>query len=258
LHFNFDAAMRAMGLIITLIAGIMGLVACISPAMAQETTTPTPASPAVTATVDRLAAPPTVTSPTQADDGAQLYWLNCQPCHGDQGQGLTDEWRAQYPPEDQNCWARGCHGNVPYENGFKLPKTVPAVIGDGTLEKFETLGQLYVFIQAAMPFEAPGNLSEEEYLAITAFLARAHDLGNGARLDVNNVHEVRFNRLPPYVADTAIAPQEIEESMAESVQEPKDDNQVEMSQSGILILAGSLVLILLLVGGAWIWQRRDH
>ena len=57
-------------------------------ALAQGTPTPT---------VDRLAAPPTVPAPNQADEGAQLYWLYCQPCHGDQGQGLTDEWRAQFP-----------------------------------------------------------------------------------------------------------------------------------------------------------------
>jgi len=45
-----------------------------------------------TPTPDRLAPPPTVASPAQADVGAQVYWLNCQPCHGDRGQGLTDEW----------------------------------------------------------------------------------------------------------------------------------------------------------------------
>src|SRR5688572_23546779 len=75
------------------------------PSAAQETTaTPAPVlTPAVTPTIDRLAAPPTVENPNQADEGAQLYWLHCLPCHGDQGQGLTDEWRAQYPPEDQNC-----------------------------------------------------------------------------------------------------------------------------------------------------------
>lgn len=47
--------------------------------------------PGATPTIDRLLAPPTVPAPNQADEGAQLYWLHCQPCHGDQGQGLTDE-----------------------------------------------------------------------------------------------------------------------------------------------------------------------
>ncbi|MGH2538884.1 MAG: hypothetical protein ACRDHL_15955, partial [Candidatus Promineifilaceae bacterium] len=70
--------------------------------------------------LDRLASP-TPAGHAQSDSGAQLYWLHCQPCHGDQGQGLTDEWRAQYPPEEQNCWQSGCHGPRPYEEGFSLP-----------------------------------------------------------------------------------------------------------------------------------------
>jgi cytochrome c len=129
-----------------------------------------------TPTVDRLAAPPTAVNPNQADEGAQLYWLNCQPCHGDRGQGLTDEWRAEYPPEDQNCWESGCHGARPYENGFRLPTAVPAVIGGGSLGRFATVADLHAYVSAAMPFNNPGGLKPEEYWAITAFLARAHGL----------------------------------------------------------------------------------
>ena len=135
-----------------------------------------------TPTPDRLAAPPTVESPTQADVGAQVYWLNCQPCHGDQGQGLTDEWRAQYPPEDQNCWNSGCHGERPYESGFKLPQHVPAVIGPGTLTRFATAADLYAFISRAMPFQAPGSLKPDEYWAVTAFLVRAQGRGDPAQV----------------------------------------------------------------------------
>ena len=108
-----------------------------APAQAQierggpaPTRTPVPPtlSPGTTPTPDRLAPPPTVPSPTQADEGAQLFWLHCQPCHGDRGQGLTDEWRAQYPPEEEYCWESGCHGNQPYDEAFALPTRVPAVI----------------------------------------------------------------------------------------------------------------------------------
>jgi len=60
------------------------------PAQAQTPTLPPPAMPTVQ---DRLAAPPTVYPPTQADQGAQVYWFVCMVCHGDRGQGLTDEWR---------------------------------------------------------------------------------------------------------------------------------------------------------------------
>src|SRR5690606_1073059 len=134
-----------------------------------QTSTPLPPTPAsAMPTPDRLAPPPTVPNPSQADEGAQVYWLNCQPCHGDVGQGLTDEWREQYPEDHQNCWTSGCHGEQPYENGFTLPTTVPPVTGEGSLETFDHMGLVYSYISAAMPYNLPGVLDEEEYLAITA------------------------------------------------------------------------------------------
>jgi mono/diheme cytochrome c family protein len=150
---------------------------------------------APTSTIDRLAAPPTVSSPTQADEGAYLYWLNCQPCHGDQGQGLTDEWRMQYPEEEQNCWRSGCHGKSPYEEGFTIPTVVPAVIGDGSLGRFATMGNVYEYMRVAMPFSYPGSLTEAEYLAITAYLARAHGMWDGRPLDAARAHELRLQPL---------------------------------------------------------------
>jgi mono/diheme cytochrome c family protein len=147
--------------------------------------TPPPPTP------DRLAPPPTVPSPTQADTGAQLYWLHCQPCHGDRGQGLTDEWRDQYPPEDRNCWNAGCHGERPYEHGFTLPRSVPALIGPGTLARFQTADELHAFVSTAMPFQARGSLKPEEYWAIVAWLARGH--GVEATLNADNAGAVRLH-----------------------------------------------------------------
>jgi hypothetical protein len=92
------------------------------------------------------------------------------------GQGLTDDWRAQYPPEDQNCWESGCHGSRPYEDGFTLPKFVPAVIGPETLTRFASAADLHAFMSRSMPFNAPGSLSEAEYWEVTAFLMRANGL----------------------------------------------------------------------------------
>lgn len=151
------------------------------PALAASTGAP-PAPPgrAPTPTVDRLAAPPTVTNPTQADLGAQLFWQHCQPCHGDQAQGLTDDWRAQYPLDHQDCWKSRCHGDQPYPNGFTLPHTVPALLGPGTLNRFATAAELFAFVSHAMPFQAPGTLKPEEYWAITAFLMRGHGLSEAS------------------------------------------------------------------------------
>lgn len=192
---------------------------------------PYAATPQPTPTVDRLAAPPTVYPPTQADDGAQLFWLHCQPCHGDQGQGLTDEWRAQYPPEDQDCWQSGCHGKQPYENGFTVPTAIPAVIGQDSLGRFETMGQVFDFMRAAMPFQDPGHLSEEEYLALTAFLARAHGVWDGRPLDTNNVYQVRLRSA---TAETVTPP--ASPAPAGVSQNPQAGNGLVYGAAAVLII----------------------
>lgn len=209
--------------------------------------TPTPQA---TPTIDRLAAPPTAENPTQADEGAQLFWLHCQPCHGDVGQGLTDEWRAQYPPEDQNCWESGCHGRHPYEEGFTLPTAVPAVTGQDSLQRFETIGQVYGFITAAMPYQDPGHLTEEEYLAITAFLARAHDLWDGTPLTAENVNNILLHPGEATVTPTSTVTPVATESQSnnqDNNQSPSGDTVTTFIIGLVAGLGGSLFVIFMLV-----------
>lgn len=196
-----------------------------------------------TPTIDRLAAPPTVPSPTQADDGAQLFWLHCQPCHGDQGQGLTDEWRAQYPTEDQYCWNSGCHGKNYGLDGFALPTAVPAVIGKGSLARFETLAQLHQYIRVLMPYEYPGKLTEEEYLAITAYLARAHGFANDEPLTFAKMGEMRLRPAATPAATAVPTPQP-------AISAPS------LSAASPLLTAG-IFLFIMFGGGIWLWQRRQ-
>jgi cytochrome c len=139
-------------------------------AVAQTPVMPTP---------DRLAQPTLPANPSQADKGAQVYWLTCLPCHGDRGQGLTEEFKQTYPEEDRNCWASGCHGKRPYENGFTLPKTIPPLVGTETLQKFSNALILRSYIFAAMPYWRPASLTEEESWQVTAFLLRENNLWNG-------------------------------------------------------------------------------
>jgi cytochrome c len=147
-----------------------------------------------TATPNRLAEPTLPAFPTQADQGAQVYWLSCLPCHGDKGQGLTDEFRTTYPPEEQYCWKRGCHGEVPYENGFKLPMQIPPVIGQASLGKF----------RAAMPFWKPGSLTEQDGWSVTAFLLRENQLWDGkTELDESNAAGVK---IPQAALTPAVTP----------------------------------------------------
>jgi hypothetical protein len=213
------------------------------------TATPPVGTPVPTPTIDRLLAPPTVENPTQADEGAQLYWLYCQPCHGDQGQGLTDEWREQYPPEEQYCWGRGCHAEVPYENGFTLPTVVPALIGEGSLERFETMGQVYHYTRVTMPFNMPGTLEDADYLAITAFLGREHDAWEGIPYEPGTVDQVRLRGVPAELPPTVH-----EEAPAVSPEEATAQQAPPPTASWWLFL----LPLPLLLGGLWLWIRRSR
>jgi mono/diheme cytochrome c family protein len=152
---------------------------------------------------------PTATPPSQGGHGHDLFDLYCMPCHGDQGQGLTDEFRnRQYPPEDVNCWKSGCHGARPYENGFTLPQTIPAVIGPNTLTKFATARNMFDYMRAAMPFNAPGSLSEEQYLQLLAYLLEQNKfVTTGAQLDPDLLQQIslRPEPVPTPTAGDAVA-----------------------------------------------------
>ncbi|NJC95482.1 MAG: hypothetical protein C3F07_19285 [Anaerolineales bacterium] len=155
----------------------------------NQLATPTPTlSP-----FDRLAKPTLPAEPSQADLGAQDYWLYCLPCHGDRGQGLTEEFRETYPPGEVDCWQSGCHGKRPYENGFTLPTAIPAVIGPGAIGKFTDAAQLHAYIRAAMPYWKPGSLTEDEYWRVTAFLLRDNGLWDDSQeLNPSNAGGVRI------------------------------------------------------------------
>jgi len=137
---------------------------------------PPPGDPAPPMPSPRLDPPSLPANPNQLERGAYAYWLNCLPCHGDSGQGLTQEFRMLYPPDHQNCWTSGCHGERPYPNGWTLPGTVPALIGPGTLAQFNSAAALYAFVEASMPFQDPGSLDAETYTDTVAFLASKNGL----------------------------------------------------------------------------------
>lgn len=54
-------------------------------------------------TVDRLAIPELPENPTQVEVGRVSYYHNCMPCHGDEGQGLTEEFREIWEDDHQDC-----------------------------------------------------------------------------------------------------------------------------------------------------------
>jgi quinol-cytochrome oxidoreductase complex cytochrome b subunit/mono/diheme cytochrome c family protein len=143
-------------------------------ALRQPTTVPAAVTPTFDAS--RLAQPPTVYPPAQADTGAQIYWGMCLSCHGDKGQGLTEDWLNSFPPEERNCWDSGCHASDAPANSFELPQTgVPALAGAGALSRFSNSFQVYRYILENMPFSRAGSLTSEEAWALTAYILRLND-----------------------------------------------------------------------------------
>ena len=78
-------------------------------------------------TPDAFDVPVLPDNPTEVQAGEVVYYYNCMPCHGDHGQGLTDEFRQLWVEDHQNCWGRGCHAGRLEDQGFPIPRIVPAV-----------------------------------------------------------------------------------------------------------------------------------
>jgi hypothetical protein len=143
---------------------ILALFCFASPTRSEDPIVPTP-------TLDRLATPVVPENPTPIDLGHQVYYLNCMPCHGDVGQGLTEEWRNAWVDDHRNCWAKGCHGGRVEDEGFPLPKTIPAVMGAGAdTTRYASSEELNTYLVRTHPPQRPGALEEAEYEEVTAFL----------------------------------------------------------------------------------------
>lgn len=123
-----------------------------------------------TPTYDPLDEPPLPPNPTEFELGRNLYWHWCMTCHGDRGQGLTDEFRGIWESEHQNCWGRGCHAGHIGDEGFPIPTVVPALVNEAHLVQFESLQELSDFLAATHPPQSPGVLEGEEYHAIALFV----------------------------------------------------------------------------------------
>ena len=129
----------------------------------------------------------------QARQGAGVFAFYCSTCHGDRGQGLTDEFRATWAPGDQYCWTPKCHGPNHPDDGFVLPKSVTALIGPDTLTNHATAQSLYSFIKVRMPYQDPSLVSDEQKWAVTAFLLREHGIAaDGVQLDANAAANIQL------------------------------------------------------------------
>jgi len=128
---------------------------------------------------ERLEAPAMSDPPTQIETGHFEYWMSCMVCHGDRGQGLTEEWRTVLDPMDMNCWQSKCHAPNHPPEGFQIPRTSPLVMGPGALTGYETAQDLFEYLSTTMPWPFPGLFQDQQYWGLTAYLLDANgvDLG---------------------------------------------------------------------------------
>jgi hypothetical protein len=179
--------------------------------------------------------PPTVYPPTQADQGAQTYFYVCMVCHGDRGQGLT-AWRAMLPTAEMNCWQSKCHAPSHVEFGFTFPKEVPPVVSPYLLTTFGNAQNLYNFLKTQMPWQAPGSLTDEQYLQLTAYLMRANGSDPGKVL---------------------LKPDELEKiTFGGQAATPAASNSFAGISSSILVLM--VIVFILLIGLLILLYYRNH
>ena len=158
--------------VLFLLPGLFLIISALRPfrpaALDGVTASPTP-------TYDPLVEPPLPPDPTELDLGRNLYWHWCMTCHGDSGQGLTEEFRGIWEPDHQNCWARGCHAGRPGDLGFPVPTVVPALVVDDHLARFASVDDLDGYLHATHPPQSPGVLKAEEYHAIAVYVLALND-----------------------------------------------------------------------------------
>ena len=160
----------------------------------QETPTPLPTP---TFDIARLNRPETSDPPNQLDQGALYYWGVCMACHGDRGQGLTDEWRDSYGEEDRNCWQSNCHGADHPEWGFAIPKTklAPAIAGPGALARYTNAFELHDYILETMPWWKPGSMTTAEAWAVTNYILKLNKAQPmGIILNLSNASAIPVHR----------------------------------------------------------------
>jgi hypothetical protein len=128
---------------------------------------PPPPQPTPGQEEDRLAIPTPPANPTPIEQGKIVYYYHCMPCHGDVGQGLTDEWRQVWVEDHRNCWARGCHAGRQGDEGFPIPRYIPEVTN---LPQYKVPADLHDYLHETHPPQEPGRLSDDQYWSVTAFL----------------------------------------------------------------------------------------
>ena len=183
---------------------------------------------------------------TQLEYGAEVYRLVCKACHGDKGQGLTADWRAQWAPKDQNCWQSKCHALNHPPDGFYMPQ-VPAVLGL-PIRGFGTALNLYTYNHNFMPWHDRASMTEKESWSVTAYILKINGIDPPLELNAENAANIDLSVIDPNLGPTPVPPSPEAQpvSVQENVVTPVSTSQLENQVTGI---GGSpwIVLLALLV-----------
>lgn len=225
----------------------------------QVTLTPTPV-PDTTATEDSWIIVDLPEDATQLEYGAEVYRLVCKACHGDKGQGLTDDWRAQWAPGDQNCWQSKCHALNHPPDGFYMPQ-VPKVLGQ-PIRGFGTALNLYNYNHIYMPWHDRGSMTEKESWSVTAYLLKINGFDPPLELNAKNAAEIDLSDIDPNLGPTPIPPspepQQIPKIEATPMllhQTPEYEEQTD-DNNGPLWMVGFVLLIIIVVFVVIVLRRR--
>ena len=177
---------------------------------------------------------------TQLEYGTEVYRLVCKACHGDRGQGLTDDWRAQWAPEDQNCWQSKCHALNHPPDGFYMP-IAPPVLGVPLL-MFDTALDLFEYNRDFMPWHDRGSMTEKEYWSVTAYLLKINGVDPGPELGAETAAGI------PLRGKQATAPAVTAVATAHAVPEgPTESLGTGSVWIAFLILVIAVALVVLIV-----------
>jgi cytochrome c5 len=209
-------------------------------------TAPTPTLPAMTPTEDSWIIVDLPADATQLEYGTEVYRLVCKACHGDKGQGLTDDWRAQWEPEDQNCWQSKCHGLNHPPDGFYMPQ-VPAVVGE-PIRAFGTAQNLYTYNHYAMPWHDRASMTEKESWSVTAYILKINGIDPGPELNAETAAQIDLSVIDPgqfptpQPSLTQVAPNPELENTPEPL--PLHEKQPAPARPAPWMVASTLVVLL--------------
>ena len=237
---------------------LWGFFAVDLPSNGAETKTPVEVTPSPT--YDPLATPELPDNPSDFDLGKNLYYYHCMPCHGDLGQGLTDEFRSVWVEDHQYCWGRGCHGGRQMDEGFPIPTIVPMIISErDALPQFRDFESLKTYLHDTHPPQYPGRLKDEEYRQLSIYLWEANAKPTLTEIPVATpTLQASSTSTTTPTLEPSPTPVNLEDSPPALVQPSTPQKGRTLELPAILLISGGVVLaIILMISSGFFHQDRS-